>query len=211
MALKIGVVVVAAASDADEVAGLPLPPATAVSSWGEDGEGGKSLTQMQGDLVNAAFDGLAGAVPDKSNDLIDSIFMNAETETSAPPATAQLCKEVKQSYKNLSSLLHQKYDKGLEKVTYAGSRGTSPTTEWVHPSVAELFRSQGPSVFGAGALATADADAAREAVRRHKEQKKRSSDGGNRPGSEDVMSTLRLLEKQVLAMAGGGARGSGGA
>ncbi|CAM9732424.1 unnamed protein product [Ectocarpus sp. 12 AP-2014] len=216
MALKIGVVVVAAASDAGEVAGLPLPPATAVSSWGEDGEGGKSLTQMQGDLVNAAFDGIAGVVLDKSNDLIDSTFMDAETETSAPPATAQLCKEVKQSYKNLSSLLHQKHDKGLkntglEKVTYAGSRRTSPTTEWVHPSVAELFRSQGPSVFGAGALATADADAAREAVRRHKEQKKRSSDGGNRPGSEDVMSTLRLLEKQVLAMAGGGARGSGGA
>lgn len=95
-------------------------------------------------------------------------------------------------------------------MTYAGSGGTSPTTEWVHPSVARLFRSQGPSVFGTGALATADADAAREAVRRHKEQK-RSRDGGNRPGSEDVMSTLRLLEKQVLAMAGGGARGSGGA
>lgn len=85
MALKIGVVIVAAASDADEVAGLPLPPASVVSSWGEDGEGGKSLTQMQGDLVNAAFDGLAGAVPDKSNDLIDSTFMDAETEVRGSP------------------------------------------------------------------------------------------------------------------------------
>lgn len=81
VALKIGVVVVAAASDAGEVADLPAPCPAAVAAWGgENGGSSRSSAERQGDLVNAAFDGLAGAVPDKSNDLVDSAFMDAESE-----------------------------------------------------------------------------------------------------------------------------------
>lgn len=80
VALKIGVVVVAAASDAGEVAGLPVPCPAAVAAWGGENGGSRSSAERQGDLVNAAFDGLAGAVPDKSNDLVDSAFMDAESE-----------------------------------------------------------------------------------------------------------------------------------
>lgn len=80
VALKIGVVVVAAASDAGEVADLPAPCPAAVAAWGGENGGARSSTERQGDLVNAAFDGLAGAVPDKWNDLVDSAFMGAESE-----------------------------------------------------------------------------------------------------------------------------------
>lgn len=80
LALKIGVVVTAAASDVGEVADLPVPSTAAIASWAEDNGRGLSLAERQGDMVNAAFDGLAGAVTDKSNDLIDSAFMDAEME-----------------------------------------------------------------------------------------------------------------------------------
>lgn len=81
LTLKIGVVVVAAASDAGEVADLPAPSPAAVAVWGEGEDGGgRSSAERQGDLVNAAFDGLAGAVSDKSNDMVDSAFMDAESE-----------------------------------------------------------------------------------------------------------------------------------
>ncbi|CAM9320885.1 unnamed protein product, partial [Hapterophycus canaliculatus] len=113
VALKIGVLVIAAASDAGEVAGLPAPSAAAITAWREeDGAEGKSSAEKQGDLVNAAFDALAGALADKSNDLVDSAFIDAETKgSSAPSMSAHLCKEAKQSFTNLRSLL-QKYDKG---------------------------------------------------------------------------------------------------
>ncbi len=79
--LKIGVVVVAAASDAGEVPGLPAPSAEAVAAWAEEGGGARpTAAEMQADLVNAAFDALAGVVPDKLNDMVDSAFMDAETE-----------------------------------------------------------------------------------------------------------------------------------
>lgn len=81
VALKIGVLVIAAASDAGEVADLPSPSAAAVTAWGEDGgAGGKSSADKQADMVNAAFDGLSGALADKANDLIDSAFIDAETK-----------------------------------------------------------------------------------------------------------------------------------
>ncbi|CAM9316764.1 unnamed protein product [Scytosiphon promiscuus] len=227
VALKIGVLVIAAASDAGEVADLPAPSAAAIAAWGEEGgEGGKSSAEKQGDLVNAAFDALSGALADKANDLIDSAFINAEAKgSSAPSLSAQLCKEAKQSFTNLRSLL-QKYDKGLKmtglvKVTHEGVGGKSPATEWVHPSVAELFRRQGPSMFTSGALAAADADAAREARASAYTRTKRSgggNGGGNGgggsngcPQSQEVMDTIRLLEKQVLAMVEDGGGGSGGA
>lgn len=108
---------------------------------------------------------------------------------------------------------------GLVKVTYEGVGGKSAATEWVHPSVAELFRQEGPSVFSSGALAAADADAAREARGKASSHATRSGgSGGNKgdgskshPQSQEVMSTIRLLERQVLAMVGGGVGGSGGA
>jgi len=86
-ALKIGVVVVAAASDAGEIAGLPAPSAEAVATWAEESGGARSsAAERQADLVNAAFDALAGAVPDKLNDMVDSAFMDAETEVWAGQA-----------------------------------------------------------------------------------------------------------------------------
>lgn len=105
---------------------------------------------------------------------------------------------------------------GLVKVTHEGAGGKSPATEWVHPSVAELFRQQGPSAFASAALAAADADAARVARSKASDLAKRSggsssSNGGKGPKSQEVMSTIRLLEKQVLAMVEEGGRGSGGA
>lgn len=107
---------------------------------------------------------------------------------------------------------------GLEKVTHKeGSNRT--TTEWVHPSVAELFRREGPAIFDRGGLAKA----AREAAAREKtalQQRKASGAGANGgrgenqwPGKgqgQDVMSTLRILEKQVLSLVEGGGGGSGG-
>lgn len=80
LALKIGVVVTATASDAGEVAGLPIPSSAAITAWAEDNGRGLSSAEKQGDMVNAAFDGLATAVADKSNELIDSAFMDAELE-----------------------------------------------------------------------------------------------------------------------------------
>lgn len=79
-ALKIGVVVVAAASDVGEIIDLPAPSTAAVAAWAEEGAGERSTAEKQGDLVNAAFDALADAVPDKLNDMVDSAFMDAETE-----------------------------------------------------------------------------------------------------------------------------------
>eukprot|EP00903_Cladosiphon_okamuranus_P015237 g14083.t1 len=236
VSLKIGVVVVAAASDAGEIADLPAPCAAAVAAWGGENAGARSSAEKQGDLVNAAFDGLAGAVPDKWNDLVDSAFMDAESEEGhSPPVSAQMRKEAKQSYANLRSLL-QKYDKGLKmtglvKVTHEGASGRSSTTEWVHPSVAELFRRKGPAIFDRGALAAADAEAALEAAVRHKaaamKQKKEvpgaastapcgtgKGERGTKGQQEqalDVMSTIRVLENQVLALVEGtgGVSGSG--
>ena len=119
---------------------------------------------------------------------------------------------------------------GLVKVTHEGAAGAPSSTEWVHPSVAELFRKKGPAIFGRGALAVADAEAALEATVRHKAamvQKKRGPDdastapgGGSGKGGrwskgqeQDVMSTLRVLEGQVLALVegAGGVSGGGGA
>ena len=112
------------------------------------------------------------------------------------------------------------------KVTHEGAGGAS-TTEWVHPSVAELFRRKGPAIFDRNALAGADAEAAQEAAARHKAtmmQKRNGSAGGGRGGTRSshqgpghdklgVMSTLRTLENQVLALVEGADRvpGAGGA
>lgn len=83
VALKIGVLVIAAASDAGEVADLPAPSVAAITTWAEEsGARGKPSAEMQGDLVNAAFDALSGALADKANDLIDSAFIDAETKVS---------------------------------------------------------------------------------------------------------------------------------
>lgn len=111
---------------------------------------------------------------------------------------------------------------GLEKVTHKGEGGsTTITTEWVHPSVAELFRREGPALFDRRGLAKA----AREATAREKaalQQKKVSNAGvsgnGGRGGNQwqgkgqgqDVMNTLRTLENQVLALVDGRGGGSGG-
>lgn len=116
---------------------------------------------------------------------------------------------------------------GLVKITHEGAGGESSTTEWVHPSVAELFRRKGPAIFDRGALAAADAEAALEAAVRHKAamtQKNRApgavsatpggSGGKGGRGSKgqglDVMSTLRVLEDQVLALVEGAGGVSGG-
>lgn len=84
IALKIGVLFVAAASDVGEVADLPVP--SCGTNRGVDGRDAAkfSSAEWQGDVVNAAYDGLAGAVDVKSNDLIDSAFMDADTEVLAP-------------------------------------------------------------------------------------------------------------------------------
>lgn len=111
---------------------------------------------------------------------------------------------------------------GLEKVTHrAEGRSTTTTTEWVHPSVAELFRREGPALFVRGGLAKA----AREAAAREEAamQHKKASDAGatanrGRGGhqlqgkgqGQDVMNTLRILENQVLALVERGGEGSGG-
>lgn len=105
---------------------------------------------------------------------------------------------------------------GLEKVTHKEEGGSNKTTtEWVHPSVAELFRRAGPAIFDRGGLAKA----AREAAAREKaaamQQKKASGGRGENqwPGKgqgHDVMSTLRILEKQVLSLVEGGSGSSGG-
>ncbi len=113
------------------------------------------------------------------------------------------------------------------KVTHQESGGAA-TTEWVHPSVAELFRKKGPAIFDRKALADAYAEAAQEAAARHRAammQKRRASGGGkggmrsshhDHQGKEnglDVMSTLRTLENQVLALVEGAGHvaGAGGA
>ena len=90
----------AAASDAGEIADLPAPCPVAVAAWGSEGGGARSSAERQGDLVNAAFDGLAGAVPDKLNDLVDSAFMDAESEvecqwTTTPPESRAECAETR--------------------------------------------------------------------------------------------------------------------
>lgn len=92
---------------------------------------------------------------------------------------------------------------GLVKISHEGA------SEWVHPAVAELFRTQGPSVFNKGALADADAAAARDARNKAKRLGGTTvgrvgvSDGG-RPNGKEVLNTLRLLEDQIKAMVEGG-------
>lgn len=118
---------------------------------------------------------------------------------------------------------------GLVKVTHEGTAGASSTTEWVHPSVAELFRRKGPAIFDRGALAAADGEAALEAAVRHKAamtQKRGPGAASSAPGCRekggmvskgqvpDVMRTLRVLENQVLALVenqGAGGVSGGGA
>lgn len=120
---------------------------------------------------------------------------------------------------------------GLVKVTHEGTGGGSSTTEWVHPSVAELFRRKGSAIFRRGGLAAADAEAALEAAVRHKAAMTQkivvfdaasSTPGGSGKGGRgskgqqggqglDVMSTLRVLETQVLALVEGSGGVSGGA
>lgn len=88
LALKIGAIVTATASDTGEVAGLPIPSSASITAWAEENGRGLSSAQKQGDMVNAAFDGISTAVADKSNELIDSVFMDAELEvgmSSIPP------------------------------------------------------------------------------------------------------------------------------
>lgn len=82
--LKIGVLLVAAASDVGEVTGLPVPSRD--SNEGTEGRDAAAFSsaEWQGEVVNAAYDGLAGAVDVKSNDLIDSVFMDADTEVLTP-------------------------------------------------------------------------------------------------------------------------------
>lgn len=115
---------------------------------------------------------------------------------------------------------------GLVKVTHDGAGGGSSTTEWVHPSVAELFRRKGPAMFDRGALAAADAEAALEAAVRHRAaitQKRAPGAASTAPGGSgkrgskgqqgkglDVVSTLRVLENQVLALVEGAGGVSGG-
>lgn len=101
MALKIGVVVVAAASDAGEVADLPAPSLAAVAAWGGENGGVRSSAERQGDLVNAAFDGLAGAVPDKSNDLVDSAFMDAESEVGHHATHIPVFRDIRRDTRNI--------------------------------------------------------------------------------------------------------------
>lgn len=114
---------------------------------------------------------------------------------------------------------------GLVKITHEGERRGSSTTEWVHPSVAELFRRKGPAIFDRGALAAADAEACLEAAVRRKAamaQKRvrgaaSTAPGGTENGGRgskgqlDVITTLRVLEDQVLALVegAGGVSGSG--
>lgn len=76
-------------------------------------------------------------------------------------------------------------------------------SEWVHPSVAQLYRKHGPAVFERGVLAAAAATAAREARYNNVE-----SQGSNRKGEErgrakkgkEMMETIRLLQDQVVSM-----------
>lgn len=76
-------------------------------------------------------------------------------------------------------------------------------SEWVHPSVAQLYGRHGPAVFERGVLAAAAATAAREARYDNGE-----SHGSNRRGEEkgqakkgkEMMDTIRLLQDQVMSM-----------
>lgn len=81
IALRIGVLVVAAASDAGHMAELPVP-SQAGSGTGGDGRDEHCLSpvEWQGQVVDAVYDGLAGAVDAKANDMIDSAFMNVDSE-----------------------------------------------------------------------------------------------------------------------------------
>lgn len=80
MALKVGVLVVAAASDAGEVTGLPVPPPDSfVRGDGKDATPPSSV-ERQVEVVNAAYDGLAGAVNEETNELIDAAFLDIDIE-----------------------------------------------------------------------------------------------------------------------------------
>lgn len=98
---------------------------------------------------------------------------------------------------------------GLVKVTH------DHTSEWVHPSVADLYRRQGPALFDKGSLAAADAAALKEAREKVKDldglrRGGTHGDAQNKPSGKDVLSTLRLLGDQVMAMMEeGGASGAG--
>lgn len=87
------------------------------------------------------------------------------------------------------------------------SDGSGKKSEWVHPSVAQLYCRNGPVVFERGALAAAVTTAAREA--RHNNNGE--SQGNNRKGEErgrakkgkEMMDTIRLLQDQVISMMDG--------
>lgn len=84
-------------------------------------------------------------------------------------------------------------------------------SEWVHPSVAQLYRRHGPAVFEKSALAAAVAAAAREACHNSESQggNKRGEEIGRSKQGKEMMDTIRLLKDQVMAMMEGG--GNGGA
>lgn len=85
IAVKIGVLCVAAASDTGEVPALPVPrqPLDDASRSGQDTSSALSSVEWQGEVVNAVYDAVAGAVDSKSSDLVDSAFVDAENEVRA--------------------------------------------------------------------------------------------------------------------------------
>lgn len=123
---------------------------------------------------------------------------------------------------------------GLEKVAH----GSTKTSEWVHPSVAELLRKDGPAIFEKGALKAADVAAVATAAIARETNQREGREGSNsrwigatavrggegeargrdeysragRPVNKNVvMGTLRLLEDQIMAMAEEGGYAGGAA
>ena len=81
IALRIGAVIVAAATDAGRMDDLPIPsPPTSDPGGGGTGESSPASGEWRGKVVDAVYDELASAVDAKTNDMIDSAFMEVNTD-----------------------------------------------------------------------------------------------------------------------------------